>query len=99
MLHGKENLVSDCKDDETRVLYEKIPINQNLENSEEDDEQFHPELLGLLDEPGVVRLEFVDYPKAIHSSFCSVDSKNVTTNVNIVLKHNDNDNNKTITMY
>ena len=30
----------------------------------EDEEEFHPELFGLLEDPGVLRFECVDYPQA-----------------------------------
>ena len=35
----------------------------------EDEEEFHPELFGLLEDPGVLRFDCVDYPQAAIEEF------------------------------
>ena len=54
-----------------------------MTKSETDESDFHPELFGLLDNPGVVRFGCLDYPQAVTEDSDQeyvIDTKHVTDN-------------------
>eukprot|EP00092_Neocalanus_flemingeri_P108367 GFUD01139173.1.p1 GENE.GFUD01139173.1~~GFUD01139173.1.p1 ORF type:complete len:208 (+),score=59.51 GFUD01139173.1:164-787(+) len=68
---GKEKVTTsdtnevECAEYESNLFNSTSDSSLSLSESDSDENDFHPELFGLLDNPGVVRFGCVDYPLAV----------------------------------
>ena len=75
------NTDSDTDDDIQHIKKGNVDSSLSLSGNETDERDFHPELFGLLDDPGVMRFDCLDYPLAVtEDSDEEYDKKHQTDN-------------------
>ena len=63
--NGDTDSDTDSEEVIQNIRNKKINSSQRLSGNESDESDFHPKLFGLLDNPGVMRFDHLDYPLAV----------------------------------
>ena len=79
--NGDTDSDTDSEEVIQNIRNKKINSSQYLSGNESDEGDFHPKLFGLLDNPGVMRFDCLDYPLAVtEDSDEEYDKKDDTAN-------------------